>query len=107
MPHPRIHEQIDYELFGRSYFMEVHSWIDGTFDGTNGRTHWTNRHYIQAILEHFNEKDYPDPKVREKFIMVAKMHVLLDWSFYYHRIVLPYTYEDVIRELKSEGVLVE
>lgn len=107
MPAPKIHGEIDLELFGESFFKEVHSWIDGSFDGTNGRTHWTNRHYVQAVVEHFNSKDYPDVSRRLKLIQVAKFHIMYDWAFYYHRVVLPFTKQDVIDELKSEGILVE
>jgi len=103
VPHPKIHAEIDKAIFGKSYD-EVHSWIDGTFNGTNGRIHWKNRHYIQAILEHFNSKDFPDAEQRERLIQVAKIHILVDWAFYHHRIVLPQTQEDVIRELRSQGV---
>lgn len=107
MPNPKIHEDIDLEIFGKSYFKEVHSWIDGTFDGTNGRFHWKTRHYIQSILEHFNSKDFPNKEERERFIMVAKIHVLMDWVFYYKQIMLPQTREDVIQGLARNGVFVE
>jgi hypothetical protein len=107
MPQPRIHELIDEILFGRSYFKEVHSWIDGTFNGTNGRIHWKNRHFIQAILEHFNTNDYPNKEERERFIFVAKLHVLMDFMWYYKQIVIPETYEDVIRELERNGIFIE
>jgi hypothetical protein len=107
MPNPKVHGEIDIELFGHNYFEEVHKWIDGTFDGTNGRTHWANRHYVGAVLYHFNSKDFPDDDIRRRLISVAKMHILFDWSFYYHRIVLPYSREDVIRELRSEGIIIE
>lgn len=107
MPNPKIHEEIDFELFGESFFDDVHKWIDGSFNGTNGRTHWVNRHYVQAILEHFNPKDFPDPQRRAKLIRIAKLHVMFDWAFYYHRIVLPYSRQDVIDELHSEGIVIE
>ena len=107
MPNPKIHEQIDFELFGKSYFDLVHKWIDGTFNGTNGRTHWVNRHYVQAILEHYNADDFPDGELRRRLILVAKMHVMMDWMFYYHRLVLPHSRYDVIHELHSEGIVVE
>jgi hypothetical protein len=105
MPDPRIHDEINLKIFGYSY-SEVSKWIDGAFNGANGRTHWIHRHYIQAILEHFNEKDYPNKECRERFIQVAKMHILMDWMFYYKRIVLPLTQQDVVRELQSEGIFV-
>jgi len=107
MPQPKIHEQIDMEIFGKSYFDKVHKWIDGTFNGTNGRTHWINRHYVLAVLEHFNPKDFPDGEYREQLIMVARLHILMDWMFYYKRIILPLTQQEVIRELRSEGVFIE
>ena len=106
MPNPKIHMQIDTELFEKEY-PEVHKWIDGTFDGTNGRTHWVNRHYVKSVLEHFNKKDFPEKTLRKKLIMIAKLHIMFDWSFYYHRIVLPFHLQDVIDELRSEGILVE
>jgi hypothetical protein len=107
MPAPQIHGEIDIELFGHNYFDEVHKWIDGSFNGTNGRTHWVNRHYVQAIMAHFNSKDYPDELRRQRLIEVAKFHVLIDWIWYYKQIVLPQTREDVIKELAKNGVLVE
>lgn len=107
MPSPKIHEQIDYELFNRSYFKEVHSWIDGTFDGTNGRTHWANRHFVKAVLEHFNSVDFPDKEYRRRLITVAKMHIIMDWMFYYHRVVIPFSRQDVIDQLRSEGIIIE
>jgi hypothetical protein len=106
MPQPEIHEDVDLEVFGQAY-PEVHKWIDGTFDGTNGRTHWVNRHYVRAVLEHFNLHDYPDKQRRRKLIRVAKLHIMFDWAFYYHRVVCPYTRQDVINELRSEGIAVE
>ena len=106
MPNPKIHETIDLEVFGEVY-PEVHKWIDGSFDGTNGRTHWANKHYVMAILMHFNPEDYPDKEKRERLISVAKLHILYDWAFYYHRVCLPLARGDVIRELRSEGILVE
>jgi len=106
MPNPRIHEDIDQEVFGESY-LEVHKWIDGSFNGSNGRIHWANRHYVQVVLDHFNPTDYPDEQHRERLIEVAKFHILLDWAFYYHRVVLPLTRDEVVRELRSEGILVE
>lgn len=107
MPNPKIHARMDLKIYGEDFFKEVHSWIDGSFDGTNGRIHWKNRHYIDAVLAHFNEKDYPNRKKRERLIEVALLHILIDWSFYYHRIVLPRTRQDVIDELYSEGVVIE
>jgi len=106
MPNPRIHEDIDQEIFGESY-PEVHKWIDGSFNGSNGRTHWANRHFVMAIYEHFNHRDYPDRIRRERLISIAKMHIMYDWAFYYHRVVLPLTRDEVIKELRSEGILVE
>lgn len=105
MPHPKIHERVDSEIFGESY-PEVHKWIDGTFDGTNGRTHWISRHYVIAIYEKFNPEDYPDKMQRERLIQAAKLHILVDWIFYYHRFLMPITSEDVVRELRSEGVFI-
>jgi hypothetical protein len=107
MPAPKIHGEIDLELFGESFFKEVHSWIDGSFNGINGRTHWANRHYVEAVVEHFNHRDYPDRIRRERLIEVAKFHILLDWIWYYKQIVLPQTREDVILELAKNGVIVE
>ena len=106
MPAPRIHEMIDFEVFGETY-PKVHKWIDGTFNGTNGRTHWINRHHYKAILEHFNSKDYPDKQYREQLIRVARMHVKLDWIFYYKQIILPKTRKDVILNLARNGIFVE
>jgi hypothetical protein len=101
MPHPKIHERIDLEVFGKAY-PEVHKWIDGAFDGTNGRTHWIDRHFRTAILEHFI--DNPD---KDHLIQVAMLHVIVDWLYYYKRIVFPQIREDVIRELRSEGVFID
>lgn len=106
MPNPKIHEDIDKAVFGEVY-PEVHKWIDGTYNGTNGRTHWVNHHYVAAVYEHFNPVDYPDKEKRLRLIQVARLHIMYDWVFYYHRVVLPLFREDVIRELRSEGILVE
>jgi len=106
MPAPRIHEMIDFEVFGETY-PKVHKWIDGTFNGTNGRIHWVNRHYVMRIVEKFNSKNYPEKEKRERLIAVAKLHIMLDWAFYYHRIYLPLTREDVVRELNAQGIDVE
>lgn len=106
MPAPRIHEKIDFEAFGEIY-PEVHKWIDGTFDGKNGRVHWVNRHYVMIVLQKFNPKDFPDKEKRERLIAVAKLHILLDWIWYYKQIVLPQTHQDVIEELAKNGVLME
>jgi hypothetical protein len=106
MPNPKIHEDIDWKIFGESY-PEVHKWIDGTYNGTNGRTHWIDTHYTIAIYDKYNPKDYPDTKQRERFVEVAKMHVMFDWALYYKRVLLPISRDDVIRELRSEGILVE
>ena len=105
MPVTQLHEVIDLQIFGEAY-PEVHSWIDGTFNGTNGRVHWVNRHHNSAILAHFNSKDFPAIQYRERLIQVARMHILMDWMFYYKRIILPLTRQDVIDELLSEGVIV-
>lgn len=107
MPNPKIHARMDLKIYGEDFFKEVHSWIDGSFDGTNGRTHWVNRHYVQAIVEHFNKKDFPDDVSRKRLIEVAKFHILLDWIWYYKQIMLPQTRQDVIEELAKNGVLVE
>lgn len=106
MPNPKLHEKIDEATFGKSY-PEVHKWIDGTFDGTNGRTHWIDTHYVEAVLEHFNLTDYPDDEQRHRLISVAKLHIMFDWAFYYKRIVLPWYRKDVENELASEGVYIE
>lgn len=106
MPHPKIHERIDEIAFGKSY-PEVHQWIDGAFDGSNGRIHWVYRHYVQAILEHFNPTDFPDYEQRQRLISVAKLHIMFDWALYYKRIVLPWYRRDVENELASEGVYIE
>lgn len=106
MPAPQLHEIIDLEVFGESY-PEVHKWIDGSFNGTNGRTHWVNRHFVMAILDHFNPREYPDKKRREILQRVAKLHIMYDWAFYYKRICLPLDRRDVVRELQSEGIFVE
>lgn len=106
MPNPKIHPRIDLNVFGEEY-PEVHKWIDGTYDGTNGRTHWVNRHHLDAI---WNEayRLYPiETKERERFIQVASLHVLMDWAFYYKRIILPKTRREVIEELAKEGIFVE
>jgi hypothetical protein len=106
MPAPKIHEDIDLPIFDGVY-PEVHKWIDGTFDGTNGRTHWVNRHYVGAIRAHFNSADFPDEQLRLKLIKVATLHIMFDWAFYYHRVFLPYTRQDVIDALRSEGIFIE
>lgn len=106
MPDPRIHDEINEKIFGKPY-SEVSKWIDGSYDGHNGRTHWVNRHYLMAILTHFNPTDFPDREKRERLIQVARLHIIYDWAFYYHRVVLPLFREDVIRELRSEGILIE
>ena len=106
MPAPRLHQMIDFEVFGE-VFIEVHQWIDGSFNGRNGRIHWVNRHYVTAIQQHFNSENYPDKERRAKLIRCAKLHVIYDWAFYYHKICLPISREDVIRELTSQGIDVE
>lgn len=106
MPAPKIHEDVDLPIFGGVY-PEVHKWIDGTFDGTNGRTHWVNRHYMGAVRAHFNYIDYPDEELRLKLIKVATLHIMFDWAFYYHRIFLPYSRKDVVDALRSEGIFIE
>jgi hypothetical protein len=106
MPAPKIHETIDLEVFGET-FPEVHQWIDGSFNGKNGRIHWINRHYVMAILQHFDPEKFPDRERREKLIRVAKLHVMYDWAFYYHRVCLPLDRESVIRELRAQGIDVE
>lgn len=100
MPHPEIHEKIDLEIFGKS-FPEVHKWIDGTFNGSNGRVHWLNRHYKMAILEHFSPVNTPE---KHLLVSVAMIHVMVDWLYYYQRLIFPLTREDVERELRSQGV---
>ena len=105
MPAPQLHEIIDLNVFGKAY-PEVHKWIDGAYDGHNGRVHWVNRHYVMAILDHFNPRDYPDKEKRNRLQRVAKLHVMYDWAFYYKRIYLPLSREDVVRELGSEGIFV-
>lgn len=84
-------------IFGRT-FPEVHKWIDGKFDGTNGRTHWIHRHHLKAINE-----EYPLQPEDTLENMVARVHVIVDWLYYYKRIVFPESREDVIRELETEG----
>lgn len=106
MPAPKLHEQIDKEVFGEVY-PDVHKWIDGTFNGKNGRIHWINRHYVRAILEKFNPEDYPKKEKRKRLIAVAKLHIFYDWAFYYHKICLPFSREEVIKELNSQGIDVE
>lgn len=106
MPAPKLHEQIDREVFGES-FPYVHKWIDGTFNGKNGRVHWVNRHYLRAVLEKFNPKDFSNKEKRKRLIAVAKLHILYDWAFYYHKIYLPFSREDVIKELNAQGIDVE
>lgn len=106
MPDPRIHDEINLLIFGEPY-TEVSKWIDGSFNGMNGRVHWKNRHYIQAILDHFNSKDYPNKEERTRFILVAKLHILMDFMWYYKQIVLPQTKEDVIKELARNGIFTE
>lgn len=106
MPAPKIHELIDCEIFEETR-PEVHQWIDGTFDGKNGRIHWVNRHYVMAVLQKFNPEDFPDKKEREKLISIAKLHIMYDWAFYYHRVYLPLSREDVERELRAQGIDVE
>lgn len=94
MPHPSIHEHVDKCVFGRSY-PHVHKWIDGTFDGTNGRRHWIARHHIKAIDEHF-ESD-----IEKK---VARLHVMVDWLFYYKMFLLPRNELEVKGYLRLFGV---
>jgi hypothetical protein len=59
------------------------------------------------VLAHFNKEDYPDKEERERFILVAKLHILMDFMWYYKQITLPQTKEDVIRELARNGIFVE
>ena len=94
MPHPLIHGNIDGLLGGRIY-QAVHGWIDGTFDGTNGRIHWINRHHLKAI----NEK-YPIGSIENT---IARMHVVMDWMWYYYVICLPKNRQEVIIRLKEHG----
>lgn len=93
MPHPEIHEYIDELVFGRKY-PHVHKWIDGTFDGTNGRTHWITRHHIKAINEHF------DSLIDRE---VARLHVIVDWLFYYKIFLLPKDEAEVRKYLRLFG----
>ncbi len=111
MPDPKYHESVDILLFGRA-FPEVHKWIDGAFDGTNGRTHWQFRHHLAAI----NEK-YPPLSQLEilesvgkghyvSFNLVAKIHVIIDWLWYYRTFYLPVDQEAVKMKLREFGVVV-
>lgn len=96
MPHPEIHEEIDKLVFGKSY-PHVHKWMDGAFDGTNGRTHWVWRHHLKAINEHFT------PALRA----VARLHVVTDWMFYHKIILLPKDSEEVAFYLKKFGTWIK
>lgn len=95
MPHQRIHSEIDCKLTGTLY-QNVHAWMDGTFDGTNGRTHWVNRHHLQAI----NER-YPKESIEN---LIARLHVMVDWLFYYRIICLPKDKWEVIKRLGEVGI---
>jgi len=97
MPHPKIHEELTVHVFGRR-FEDVHKWIDGAFDGTNGRTHWIHRHHEEAI----NNK-YSNCGIRRK---IARIHVLVDWMWYYHIIFFPKNQQEVIDKLREHGVYV-
>jgi len=97
MPHPKIHEMIDRLIFGKS-FSFVHWWMDGRFNGKNGRVHWIYRHHEKAIREHF------DNKVLRQ---VARLHVLVDWLFYYKIAVVPRDENEVKRLLEQHGVFVK
>jgi len=95
MPHPKIHEKIDKIIFGRS-FPEIHKWIDGTFDGTNGRTHWINRHHKEAI----------DNQYTRFYRQIAYLHVMVDWLWYHRIICVPKNAEEVKEMLQKFGVFV-
>lgn len=92
-----IHEQVDMLIFGRP-FPKVHQWIDGTFNGTNARTHWVSRHHIDAI-----DKEYLPQSIENK---VARLHVLVDWLYYYNVICIPYTSKSVESKLREHGVFI-
>lgn len=95
MPHPKAHGEITKIMFGRR-FLDVHTWIDGAFDGTNGRTHWIHRHHEEAI----NQK-YPTCGLRRK---VAHIHVIMDWIWYYKIVFLPKNQQEVIDKLREHGI---
>ena len=97
MPHPKIHEEITKAIFGSGY-LDVHEWIDGAFDGTNGRTHWIHRHHEEAI----NQK-YSNCGMRRK---IAKFHVMVDWMWYHHIVFFPKKQQEVIDKLREHGIYV-
>jgi NADH:ubiquinone oxidoreductase subunit E len=100
MPEPKIHEVIDILIFGKSY-PEVHKWIDGAFNGTNGRTHWKYNHHLAAIQE-----KYPLlPEDREENI-AARVHVMVDWLWYYRTFYMPIDSEAVKTKLREFGVVI-
>ncbi len=100
MPDPRFHETIDKMLFGRG-FPEVHKWIDGAFNGTNGRTHWQYRHHLAAINEQYPliPEDYQEN-------LVARIHVMVDWLWYYRTFCMPENSEAVKTKLREFGVVI-
>ena len=105
MPHVKIHQRIEHEIFGKE-FPEVESWIDGAYNGKNGRTHWIERHHLEAIYQEAYKRDLNKDE-REAWIRAAKLHVLVDWLMYYKRAIIPKNKAEVIWELAKEGIFVE
>ena len=91
---------MDKIVFGKR-FPNVHKWVDGCFNGVNGRTHWINRHHEEAINKHFCSCG------GEILRRVAKLHVIIDWIFYYKVIHLPKNSDEVKRMLREHGVFVK
>lgn len=100
MPEPKVHEAIDFLIFGRTY-PEVHEWIDGAFNGSNGRTHWQYRHHLVAIQEKYPllPEDYEEN-------IVARIHVLVDWLWYYRTFYMPVDAEAVKMKLREFGIVI-
>lgn len=98
--HPKMHEEIDKIVFGRA-FPNVHKWIDGCFNGKNGRTHWIHRHHEKGIHDYFCSCG------SEVLRRVAKLHVMVDWMWYHAVLCLPKNSDDVKRLLKEHGVFTD
>ena len=100
MPHPRIHERIDRLIFGRAY-PHVHKWMDSQYKkGEWHHSHWVKHHHMQAINKRFPAHQ------RNLDREAARLHVLVDWLFYFKIVFVPQTGSDVIMKLMEQGVVI-